>query len=128
MKTQPGEIHWCELMTRDPKAAESYFAAVAGWQSRAIAMGEQTSPYLLCEANGHPVAGIMDISDAENDDLDAGWTTFVHVEDVDRVCARTIELGGHVVRKPTDIDLAGRVAVVTDPTGARIGLITPNDG
>lgn len=126
-KTQPGEIHWTELMTRDPVAAQRYFAAIVGWTTKSVSMGEDLPPYFICELQGRPVAGILDISGDENEDLDAGWTTFVHVEDVDRACARTIEMGGHVLRKPVDIAIAGRIAVVTDPTGPVIGLITPLD-
>ncbi|MEL6479066.1 MAG: VOC family protein [Pseudomonadota bacterium] len=126
MATQHGDVHWSELLTRDTGAARRYFTDLCGWRIQDVPMAEDRPPYLLCEAHGRPVAGIMDMNAPEFEGMEPCWTTFLHVEDVDAACARTIELGGHVLREPFGVEMAGRIAIVTDPTGAVVGLITPN--
>ena len=127
MPTQHGDIHWSELLTRDTGKARAYFAEIAGWQVNEVPMAPDQPPYLLCEAHGRPVAGIMDMNRPEFEGMPPNWTTFIHIDDVDQACARTIEMGGHVLREPFDVAQAGRIAIISDPTGGVVGLITPNE-
>ncbi|MEM6932621.1 MAG: VOC family protein [Pseudomonadota bacterium] len=126
MSTKHGEIHWSELMTRDTAAAKAYFEKIAGWTVDEMPMGDEEPPYLVCSANGAPVAGIMDMNAPEFDGMQPNWTTFIHVDDVDKACAQTEADGGTIVRPPFDVAMAGRIAVVADPTGGIVALITPN--
>ncbi|MEM7668728.1 MAG: VOC family protein [Pseudomonadota bacterium] len=127
MSTRHGDIHWSELMTRDTAKARAYFEQTAGWTIEEMPMGDAEPPYLVCSANGQPVAGIMDMNAPEFDGIPPNWTTFIHVDDVDLACAQTTEAGGQVMRAPFDVPVAGRIAIVADPTGAVVALITPND-
>ena len=44
------------------------------------------------------------------------------VDDVDASTTKAEQLGAHVCVQPTDIPNVGRFSVLTDPTGAAIGL------
>jgi hypothetical protein len=52
------------------------------------------------------------------------WGAYVTVDDVDAVVARVSGLGGQVLLAPTDIPTVGRFAMIGDPQGATISLIT----
>ncbi|MEM1277335.1 MAG: VOC family protein [Pseudomonadota bacterium] len=128
MATQQGDIHWSELMTRDPAGARAYFEEIVGWSVEEVPMGDGEPPYMVCSANGKPVAGIMDINAPDFDGISPHWDTYIHVDDVDAACAKTLEIGGQVIRQPFDVEMAGRIAIVADPTGSVVGLISPNNG
>ncbi|MCR5879018.1 VOC family protein [Phenylobacterium sp. J367] len=53
------------------------------------------------------------------------WTSYVAVDDVDAAAAKATTLGGEVQVPPTDIPGIGRFAVIADPTGAVIAIMTP---
>ncbi|MEM8791226.1 MAG: VOC family protein [Pseudomonadota bacterium] len=128
MTTKHGDIHWSELVTRDTAGARAYFESIAGWSVEEVPMGDGQRPYLVCSANGHPVAGIMEMGGPDLEGMAPAWITYIHVDDVDAACAKTSELGGKVISEPFDVPMAGRIATVVDPTGAMVGLITPNQG
>lgn len=127
MATKHGDIHWSELLTRDTAKARAYFEEIAGWSIEEAPMGEGEPPYLICSANGEMVAGIMDMNGPEFEGFPSNWTTYIHTDDVDAACAKTTEMGGQVMREPFDVPMAGRIAIVSDPAGGVVGLITPND-
>jgi uncharacterized protein len=54
------------------------------------------------------------------------WTSYISVEDADLTAARASELGGAAVfREPFDVVDTGRVAAISDPTGAIVSLWQP---
>jgi predicted enzyme related to lactoylglutathione lyase len=52
----------------------------------------------------------------------AHWLAYLTVDDVDAATEQAQELGANVVFSPEDIEGVGRFSVITDPTGAAIGL------
>ena len=54
----------------------------------------------------------------------AAWGCYVTVDDVDAVALRATELGGKVIDAPRDNSGVGRSAVIADPQGATLNLIT----
>jgi predicted enzyme related to lactoylglutathione lyase len=53
------------------------------------------------------------------------WMTYVAVDDVDGAVRTTREAGGTVHREPFDVEGVGRIAIIADPTGAVLGIMTP---
>lgn len=49
---------------------------------------------------------------------------YVTVDDVDATARRAVEFGGKPVHGPQDIAGAGRMAVIVDPQGAALNVIT----
>ena len=124
MTTQPGEIHWSELMTNDVAAARAFFESVAGWTVEAFPMGDGP-PYSVCMAGGKPVAGIMDMAGSDFADTPPRWMTYIHVADADAACERAAAGGGKVHQSCFDVPQVGRIAIIEDPTGALVGVIAP---
>ena len=52
------------------------------------------------------------------------WVPYVTVADVDALVKKVESLGGQVHMPPTDIPTVGRFAVIADPQGATINVIT----
>lgn len=121
--TQHGTIHWSELITGDVEAAKAFFEAVAGWRIDDMPM--PNGIYFVCMAGDRPVAGIMSRDMMGKPDHPPGWMTYIAVDDVDAACAQTRSGGGKVCKEPFDIEGVGRIAMIMDPSGAAVGLITP---
>jgi predicted enzyme related to lactoylglutathione lyase len=124
MDSTHGMIWWSELMTRDVAAARSFYEALAGWRFSAVPMGEDT--YHIASRNGVPIAGIMDMGKmlgAEN--LPPHWFTYIAVDDVDAAVAATRAAGGSVMKDVFEVPGTGRIAIITDPAGAALGIMTP---
>lgn len=120
-----GKIIWTELMTRDPEAAKACFATVAGWTYEVMPMSE--GDYHVASANGEMVAGIMNLADmAGMEALPPHWFTYIGVDDVDAATTAILAAGGRVQREPWDVPGVGRIAIVADPSGAVVGIMTPS--
>ncbi len=131
MSDSHGKFVWYELMTPDPKAAETFYRSAIGWGAQDAGMPDMS--YTLLTAGPIPVAGLMETPQRI---LDAGasafWTGYVYVDDVDATVAQAEKEGSAVHHPPDDIPGVGRFAVIADPQGAAIALfktekMTPAD-
>jgi predicted enzyme related to lactoylglutathione lyase len=52
------------------------------------------------------------------------WISYVTVDDTDATAQQAEKLGGKVMMPPRDIPEVGRIAVLVDPQGAAIAIIT----
>jgi predicted enzyme related to lactoylglutathione lyase len=118
-----GRFIWYELMTPDVAGAETFYSDVVGWTCDHMPMGEMT--YTIV-GPGVGVGGMMPLTDeAKAQGIPPNWTAYVYVDDVDAAAAKVKQLGGAVNVEPTDIPGIGRFAIVADPTGAVIAIMTP---
>jgi predicted enzyme related to lactoylglutathione lyase len=120
---------WYELMTTDRKAAEAFYGAVVGWEGGEWQGkdGEMPAvPYSLMGPGHHRVAGAMDMPDhLKKAGVPPHWGGYVYAADVAATAERASALGGSVHVPPTDIPGVGRFAVIADPQGAVINVMTP---
>jgi uncharacterized protein len=52
------------------------------------------------------------------------WGCYVTVDDVDATLEKCAALGGKVLVPPMDVPTVGRMAVIQDPQGATLSVIT----
>jgi predicted enzyme related to lactoylglutathione lyase len=124
MSDTHGKIWWSELMTRDVDAALRYYRDVAGWVFSETPMGSET--YHVASRNGQPVAGVMDMTNAPGmDGVPPHWFTYIAVDDVKAAVAATRAAGGKVIKDVFSVPDVGDIAIITDPTGAALGIMTP---
>lgn len=116
-----GAFSWSELMTPDPASASAFYAALFGWTVEAMDMG--TGPYHVLKAGGEAVGGIMSMPPGSRD-MPPAWGCYVTVDDVDATLARCTAMGGRVVVPPMEVPQVGRMAVIQDPQGAMLSIIT----
>jgi predicted enzyme related to lactoylglutathione lyase len=119
---------WYELMTTDHRAAARFYGDVVGWQaSEWQGQTEKPAmPYLMVGRHGIMTGGIMDLPEtAVQNGAPPHWGAYVMVADVDAAAEKARSLGGSVMVPPTDIPDIGRFAVIADPQGAVINVMTP---
>lgn len=125
MTQSHGTILWSELMTRDVDAARSFYENICGWQY-ATMPNPDGGDYHVASVGERPVAGIMDMATLPQlADLPPHWFTYIGVDDVDAASEQVQALGGTVERAPFDIPGVGRIAIISDPGGAVLGIMTP---
>jgi uncharacterized protein len=120
---EPGAPNWFELHTRDYEPSLDFYRRVFGWDTRV----EGDSPefrYSTVVADGEQYAGVMDASGFLPEGVPAGWSVYFGVDDCDRAASEVVALGGAVVMPGEDTPY-GRLATVTDPTGALFRLHQP---
>ncbi len=119
-----GSFVWCELMTTDTAAAESFYKKVAGWTP--VPFAPDGSYTVFNNASGAGVAGLMKLPDAAKQmGAPPHWLMYVGTPSVDDTAVRIAQLGGRVLKQPADIPNTGRFAVVQDPFGATFGIFQP---
>ncbi len=123
MSESHGKVVWSELNTRDPAAATAFFESVLG-----LTHVESTMPngtvYRSFMKGDEMVAGVLDISAPEFEAAADSWLTYLGCDDVDAACDAVTAAGGQVLRPPFDIPNVGRIAVISDTTGAVVALMT----
>ena len=114
----PGEVAWNELVAADPEAMARFYAGLVSGTVSEEARGAFV--YRFLESDGRPSAGVML---RPNEQLEPLWLTYFAVENVSSVSARVASLGGERLLAPDDTIRDGRIALVTDPGGAVLGLM-----
>jgi len=114
-----GTPSWCDLGTPDLPAALRFYTGLFGWDA-----GEpEAGGYTMFSLAGRPVAAAAPQMQSQLEQgVAPAWTTYVTVDDVDEVAGRVEGLGGTLLSPPFDVLDAGRMAVVTDPSGAPLAL------
>ncbi|MBU1319610.1 MAG: VOC family protein [candidate division Zixibacteria bacterium] len=116
-----GTFCWNELTTKDAKASKSFFTQLLGWDTKESEFDDMK--YTEFQVDGKSVAGMLQMTE-EWGDAPSHWMGYITVVDVDGVAAKVESLGGKVCVPPTDIPNIGRFAVINDPAGATVSLIT----
>jgi uncharacterized protein len=123
---EPGTFCWVGLATSDPAAAQLFYTSLLGWEAENLSAGE-AGTYTMLRRAGQDVAILYrQQPEARAAGAPPHWTSYISVEDADAIAARAGELGGAAVfREPFDVLDAGRVAAISDPTGAIVSLWQP---
>jgi predicted enzyme related to lactoylglutathione lyase len=122
---EPGAPAWFEVFTRDFAATLAFYRDVFGWRTEVVGDSNDFRYSTMVDpADGTPLAGVMDVSRVLPQGEPGYWSVYWGTDDVDASAEQAIRLGGAVVDPPADSPY-GRMATVTDPTGARFRLRTP---
>ena len=121
---EDGTPGWFELQTRDHAAAVAFYERVFGWDTHVVSDSDDFHYTTLGEGENQ-LAGIMDASAMLPEGVPSHWAVYFAVTDTDATIARAVEGGATVVSPAMDTPY-GRLASLTDPTGAlfKLGSIT----
>ncbi|MFB4309499.1 VOC family protein [Actinomadura sp. GTD37] len=114
---------WVELACRDVGGAERFYGAVFGWSAESL--DDPRFSYTRWRAGGELVAGAIPMDGQWPADYPNHWTPYFETPDCDAATAEATERGARLRLPPTEI-AEGRISVLTDPTGARFGVIAPD--
>jgi predicted enzyme related to lactoylglutathione lyase len=119
-----GRFVWHQLMTRDVPGAKKFYSKLIGWKPLPWPLDPS---YTVCHAEFGPVAGIMEIPPELPADMPSHWMQYIGTRDVDGTAAAAVRAGGSVLKAPSDMQGAGRYAVLQDPQGAAFCIIDPEN-
>ena len=117
---EDGTPGWFELHTRGYDEVIPFYQDVFGWETNTEGDGPDFR-YTTEVVGETQYAGIMDASGFLPEGVPSNWSVYFHVDDADAAIAKVVELGGAVVMPAEDTPY-GRLATVTDPTGALFRL------
>ena len=115
-----GTMGWADLTVGDAGKVKEFYAAVVGWKTTEVAMGDY-SDFCMVSPAGDAVAGICHAR-GENAKLPPQWLIYWYVEDLDRSLTECAERGGKVIMQPKSYGGQGRYCVIQDPSGAAVAL------
>ncbi len=120
-----GTPGWFELFTREHARAVAFYRTVFRWETTTISDTDEFRYTVMRDPSGDgELAGIMDASSFLPADVPAHWSIYWTSDAIDDTVARVTSLGGSVVAAAQDTPY-GRLATVTDPSGAQFKLRTP---
>ena len=119
-----GTFHWNELATSDVDGAKAFYSEIIGWSFDAMA-NMTGGTYWIAKSGDEMAGGLMAMPPTAPAGTPPYWMSYVAVDDVDGAVAKVAGLGGAVLAAPFDIPNVGRMAVIQDPQGAVISLMTP---
>jgi predicted enzyme related to lactoylglutathione lyase len=111
-----------ELATTDIDKAKSFYRSLLDWQLEDVDMGGGAA-YTMVKVGEqgtgggmmkHPVPGAP-----------SAWLAYVLVDDVAAATTKAKALGASVMRDVTEVPGYGSFSIITDPTGAALGLWQP---
>ncbi|MEA3081720.1 MAG: uncharacterized protein QOD54_1388 [Sphingomonadales bacterium] len=120
-----GDFIWYELLTTDIAGAKSFYDKVVGWNIES--QSQFPNDYrMIGRSDGKFAGGAMQLNEEmKQHGARPTWLAYIHVPDVDAQVAAIEGDGGKVMMPPFDIPGVGRVAMVTDPSGAPFYVMKP---
>lgn len=118
-----GAPSWVDIASTDLEATKAFYTQLFGWDTIDAGPVEETGGYGMFTKGGKLIAGFGPHSQEAIDQGQAPtWTTYLAVDDADKVTAAASQHGGSVVVEPMDVMTAGRMAFIADPTGGLVGI------
>jgi predicted enzyme related to lactoylglutathione lyase len=123
LKNAPGSITWTELATADVATATKFYTDVFGWGTETAPMGDSGGEYTLFTHGEDQIAGGYDKTNILPDEVPPHWLVYFATDDIDATAAKATELGAQNVGDIIDVEMAGRLSVITDPQGATFAAL-----
>lgn len=112
---------WIDMASSDIDKSCDFYAALFGWTYESA--GEDYGGYIRFAKDGHPVAGGMPSDPSFG--MEDGWSIYLAVADAEATTAAATAAGGGVIVPPMPIPELGSMGLLSDPTGAAIGIWQP---
>jgi predicted enzyme related to lactoylglutathione lyase len=120
-KAELGRFCWIDLATTDQAAAKSFHGALLGWSVSDQVVRE--GQFSLFGERGTHFASLYQLTREQiADGVPSHWTPYVAVPDLQATAEKAAALGGQIVVPPQDVAGFARICLITDPTGALLGL------
>lgn len=119
-----GTFLWDELITEDAQLAKIFYSELFAWQTNSVVRDPMGSYTLLkCDDNTDAVGVMMRSLGTAGS---AAWVTYLATDNVKSTVAKAKNLGAISHIEATDVPDVGQFAILTDPTGAMFGLLSPH--
>jgi uncharacterized protein len=111
-----------ELNTTDVKKAKDFYTKLFDWKLEDVPAPTPDGAYTMIKVGEGTGGGLMKnpIPGAPS-----FWLSYVLVDDIDASTKKAKSLGATVMKDVTEVMCAGWLSIITDPTGAPLGLWKP---
>jgi predicted enzyme related to lactoylglutathione lyase len=109
-----------ELNTTDVDEAKAFYGKLFDWTLEDIPMGDGV--YTMIKVGTGTGGGIMQHPMPGAPSM---WLAYVLVDDIAAATAKAKSLGATILKDVTEVMGMGSLSILTDPTGATIGLWQP---
>jgi predicted enzyme related to lactoylglutathione lyase len=109
-----------ELMSTDVDKAKSFYGNLFDWKLEDMAMPDMT--YTMIKVGEGTGGGLMKNPMPNAPSM---WVAYVQVDDLKAATSKAKSLGAAVLKGETEVMGAGSFSIITDPTGAMLGLWQP---
>jgi uncharacterized protein len=116
-------VLWVELATHGIAEIAAFYSALLGWTTKSHPGAPGV--YQIFSAGGRDWGGLLEM-DAEWGDHPPFWSFYVWAPEIDANVEQAKELGSRIFVPPFDAPGVGRLAMLSDPTGARFSLLKPS--
>ncbi|MBA2305931.1 MAG: VOC family protein [Acidobacteria bacterium] len=106
-----------ELSTTDPEKAKAFYGKLFSWKMEDTPMEGFT--YTMIQPGEGTGGGLMK---QMMPGAPSAWLPYVIVDDVKASTEKATSLGGSVLKDVSEIPGMGSFSIITDPTGAVLGL------
>jgi predicted enzyme related to lactoylglutathione lyase len=107
-----------ELYTGDLAKAKEFYSKLFDWKLEDMPMPGGKN-YTLIKVGEGTGGGMMTSPSA---DIPPHWLAYVGVEDIVASTKQAVSLGATIKHDIMDIEGAGKMSIITDPTGATLAL------
>ena len=111
---EPGTFSWVELTTSDAEAAKRFYGELFGWEYDDRPIGDGMV-YSMAQLEGRTAAALFQSEQPPH------WNSYITVDSVDDTLKKVADAGGQA-GEAFDVMDAGRMATISDPTGAPVAL------
>lgn len=119
----PGVPCWVDTLQPDPRAALEFYGPLFGWEFGEPGPMPGGGEYFVAQLRGRDVAGVGTLPAGGT----PAWPTYIRVESAQATADAATAAGGAVLAGPLDAAPAGRLAVLSDPTGVPFGVWEPHE-
>jgi hypothetical protein len=122
-------IGYFEIPADNVDRAKHFYHGLLGWKIAPTKTPMDPADMASMEYQdivlGDVKEGTMNMGGMYKRQMGEGITNYAIVEDIDKVLAKVVKLGGKIVRPTQDIKGVGTIAIVMDTEGNGIGLWKP---
>jgi predicted enzyme related to lactoylglutathione lyase len=108
-----------ELSTTDTEKAKGFYGKLFEWKMEDMPMGEPVGVYTMFNPGTGTGGGIMK---QLMPGAGSAWLPYVDVADIKVSTEKAKSLGATIMKDVTEVPDMGWFSIITDPTGAMIGL------
>jgi len=109
-----------ELNTTDLNKAQSFYGKLFNWKTEETKLPD--GEYTMIDVGEGTGGGMLS---QKMPGAPSEWLPYVAVDDIRAATEKAKKLGGHIMKDVTEIPEMGWYSIITDPTGAHLGLWKP---
>ena len=122
---QPLEFSWHELTAGELTGAIGFYEQLFGWEKKGEFDMGPMGPYHMYGRDRFTYGGMM--NKPADVPVEPYWLHYVRVDSADAATERAQKAGGTLLHGPMDVPGGDRVAILSDPQGARFAVHSKGD-